>query len=31
MRLGTEMGMMPIADTDERFEFLKNQLLQGGQ
>lgn len=27
MRLGEEMGMIPVAATEERFSFLKNQLL----
>ena len=28
MRLGEEMGMMPVAASAERYEFLKRQLLQ---
>ena len=27
MRIGKAVGMMPIADTEERFDFLKKQLL----
>jgi para-nitrobenzyl esterase len=27
MRLGEEMGMIPVAASDERYEFLKRQLL----
>jgi len=30
MRLGEDMGMIPVAASEERFEFLKKQLL-GGQ
>jgi para-nitrobenzyl esterase len=28
MRLGEEMGMMPVAASAERYEFLKRQLLR---
>ncbi len=28
MRLGEKMGMMPITENEERFEFLKKQILE---
>jgi para-nitrobenzyl esterase len=31
MRLGEEMRRMPVAASEERFEFLKKQLLHGDQ
>ena len=27
MELGEEMGMIPVAATEERFDFLKGQLM----